>query len=139
MAESFPNGKKTLWEKENLLVTSNFSFSHSVFKRLVSQGRQKVSLCGNGLKYSAQTPFGLEQLLSVISFIEKKNSLITFTGGRTDRGIKSRSHGLFKLQGGDRTEDIPSLAEFQRRQRNIYVSKYSNQVCRCTTENNVLS
>ena len=28
---------------------SNFSFSHSVFKRLVSQGRQKVSLCGNGL------------------------------------------------------------------------------------------
>ena len=28
---------------------SNFSFSHSVFKRLVSQGCQKVSLCGNGL------------------------------------------------------------------------------------------
>ena len=28
---------------------SNFSFSHSVFKRLVSQGRQKVSSCGNGL------------------------------------------------------------------------------------------
>ena len=36
-------------EKEKLLVMSNFSFSHSVFKRLVSQGRQKVSLCGNGL------------------------------------------------------------------------------------------
>ena len=32
------------WGKRN-----NFSFSHSVFKRLVSQGRQKVSLCGNGL------------------------------------------------------------------------------------------
>ena len=28
---------------------SNFSFSHSVFKRLVSQGRQKVLFCGNGL------------------------------------------------------------------------------------------
>ena len=27
---------------------SNFFFSHSVFKRLVSQGHQKVSLCGNG-------------------------------------------------------------------------------------------
>ena len=39
---------KTLWEKEKLLVTSNFSFSHSVFKRPVSQGHQKVSLCGNG-------------------------------------------------------------------------------------------
>ena len=33
----------------SLLVTSNFSFFHSVFKRLVSQGCQKVSLCGNGL------------------------------------------------------------------------------------------
>ena len=49
MAERYPNRWKTLWEKEKLLVTSNFSFSHSVFKRLVSQGRQKVSLCGNGL------------------------------------------------------------------------------------------
>ena len=64
MAESYPNGKKTLWEKEKLLVTSNFSFSHSVFKRLVSQGRhcviavivlEKVSLCWNGLKAVEQT------------------------------------------------------------------------------------
>ena len=49
------NGKKVietgrnLWEKEKLLVKSNFSFSLIVFKRLVSQGSQKVSLCGNGL------------------------------------------------------------------------------------------
>ena len=50
------NGRKlskrvenTVWEKEKVLVTSYFSFSHSFFKRLVSQGRQKVSLCGNGL------------------------------------------------------------------------------------------
>ena len=35
--------------KEKLLVMSNFSVSHSVFKRLVSKGRQKVSLCGNWL------------------------------------------------------------------------------------------
>ena len=45
MAESYPNGKKTLWEEEKLLVTSNISFSHSIFKKLVSQRRQKVSLC----------------------------------------------------------------------------------------------
>ena len=32
--EKSPNGFKTLWEKEKLLVTSNFSFSHSVFRRL---------------------------------------------------------------------------------------------------------
>ena len=49
MAKSYRNLLKTLWEKEKLLVTNNFSFSHSVFKRLVSQGRLKVSLCGNGL------------------------------------------------------------------------------------------
>ena len=35
MAECSLNGLKTLCEKEKLLVTSNFSFSHSVFKRLV--------------------------------------------------------------------------------------------------------
>ena len=49
IAESSLNGWKTLWVTEKLLDTSNFSFSHSVFKKLVSQGRQKVSLCGNGL------------------------------------------------------------------------------------------
>ena len=31
MAESSPNGWKRLWEKEKLLVTSNFSFSPTVF------------------------------------------------------------------------------------------------------------
>ena len=35
MAESSPEGWKTLWEKEKLLVTSNFSFFYSVFKRHV--------------------------------------------------------------------------------------------------------
>ena len=41
--------EKTLWEKEKLLVTSNFSFSHSVFEKIISKGHQKLSLCGNGL------------------------------------------------------------------------------------------
>ena len=44
------NGRKSTKLVEKT-VTSNFSFSHSVFKRPVSQGRQKVSLCGNGLRY----------------------------------------------------------------------------------------
>ena len=48
MAESYPNGRKD-WEMEKLLVMSNFCFSHNVFKRLVSQGHQRVSLYGNGL------------------------------------------------------------------------------------------
>ena len=37
MEKSSSYEQKTLWEKEKLLVTSNFSFSHSVFKRLVLQ------------------------------------------------------------------------------------------------------
>ena len=36
--------------KGEIACTSNFSFSHNVFKRILSQARQKVSLCGNGLK-----------------------------------------------------------------------------------------
>ena len=40
-------GKKT--EKEKLLVTSNFSFSHDVLHSYVSLVRQNVALCGNGL------------------------------------------------------------------------------------------
>ena len=37
-------------EKRKIARYEQFFFFHSVFKQLVSQGRQKVSLCGNGLK-----------------------------------------------------------------------------------------
>ena len=42
---------------------SKFSFSHIVFKTLVSQGRQKVSLCGNGL---------------IKSFVKKRTFIILY-------------------------------------------------------------
>ena len=42
---------KNIVGKGEVACTSNFSFSHNVFKRLLSQTRQKVSLCGNGLKF----------------------------------------------------------------------------------------
>ena len=48
-AESYPKGQKTLWEMEKLLVTSNFSFSHSVFKMLVSKGVKRCHCVGMGL------------------------------------------------------------------------------------------
>ena len=57
MEESYPYRWKTQGEMEKLLVMSNFAFSHSVFKRLVSQGSQKVSLCGNGLMRMTQEAF----------------------------------------------------------------------------------
>ena len=44
MAESSPNRWETLWEKEKLLVTSNFSFSRSVFKRIGLQTRKNQGL-----------------------------------------------------------------------------------------------
>ena len=50
MVESYLNGLSTLWEKEKLLVTSNFSFSHSVFKRIKLQTRKNHGLFGRGLK-----------------------------------------------------------------------------------------
>ena len=43
--------EKTLWEKEKLLVTSNFSFSHSIFKRLVLQTCKNKGLFGKGLSH----------------------------------------------------------------------------------------
>ena len=50
------NGKKffkqveNTWVKEKLLVTSNFSISHSVFERLVQQTRTNQGLFGKGLR-----------------------------------------------------------------------------------------
>ena len=49
MAKSSQNREKTLWEKEKLLVTSNFSFSHTVFKRLGLQTHKNQGLFGKGL------------------------------------------------------------------------------------------
>ena len=49
MAEWSLNGLKTQCGKEELLVSSNFSFSHSVFKRLVLQTRKNQGLFGKGL------------------------------------------------------------------------------------------
>ena len=55
MAESSPNGQKTLWEKEKLLVTSNFSFTHSVFKRLVLQTCKNQGLFEKGLTVNTKS------------------------------------------------------------------------------------
>ena len=49
MTENSQKLWKTLWETEKLLVTSNFSFSHSVFKRIVMQTRRNQGLFGKDL------------------------------------------------------------------------------------------
>ena len=45
----FGKGLKTQWKEEKLLIMSNFSFSDSVFKRLVRQTRKNQGLFGKGL------------------------------------------------------------------------------------------
>ena len=53
----FGEGKKTLLEKEKMLVTNIFSFFHNVFKSPLSQGHLKSGLCGKELKwYARKTP-----------------------------------------------------------------------------------
>ena len=53
-------GKKQLSFKEKMLVTSIFSFSNNVFKKLVQQGRQNWLLCGKTV--SELTRLGLVQI-----------------------------------------------------------------------------
>ena len=57
MADSSLQGQKTLWEKEKLLIMSNFFFSHSVFKSLVLQTCKNQGLFGKGLKTLKKQPF----------------------------------------------------------------------------------
>ena len=41
-----------MWEKEKMKVTSIFSFSHNVFKSILSQGCYRSGLCGKELTLS---------------------------------------------------------------------------------------
>ena len=43
-----------MWEKEKMLVTSIFSFSHNVFKSLLLQGPKKSELCGKEVSKQRQ-------------------------------------------------------------------------------------
>ena len=69
MAEGFPNRYKTMWEKDKLLVTSNLSFSHSVFKRLALQTRKNQGLFGKELSQSEVVLHSTLQLLLQYDFI----------------------------------------------------------------------
>ena len=51
MKSKYYIGKKTLWEKEKLLDTSNVSFSHNVFHSYISFVCQNAVLCGSGLTH----------------------------------------------------------------------------------------
>ena len=78
MAESSPKGQKTLEEKEKLLVTSNFSFSCSVFKRFVIRKGLKT------IEEEVNSGYGPT---SSITYFDFKRSLqkTSFTDGCFDK------------------------------------------------------
>ena len=104
MAESSANGQKTLWEKEKLVVTSNFSFSHSVLKRLGLQTYIIQGFFGKGLT--------LYQLFVCLS------------DGQTDhqRSAKIRFHSLGL--GGEDKDRLLTLTSVKKRlnHSNVWLS-----------------
>ena len=55
MAERLPKGRKTTWEKEKLLMRSNFVFSPSVVIRLVLQTPKNYCLFEKGFMVTILT------------------------------------------------------------------------------------
>ena len=69
--------EKKLWEKETLLVRSNFSFSHSVFKGLVLQKRKNQGLFGKGFNPFPNKPWFLRVCSSyLLKTLEEKEKLL---------------------------------------------------------------
>ena len=61
---------ESIMGKGEIACTSNFSFSHNVFRRLLSQTRQKVSLCGNRL-----TKYQILDLSKLKAFADVKTNM----------------------------------------------------------------
>ena len=69
-------GEKTLWENEKMLVTSIFSFSHSVFKSPY-WGCYKSGLCGWELKDGKLNKNRLVAIISYMSLFRRNISLLS--------------------------------------------------------------
>ena len=81
MVECFP----TLWEKEKLLVTSNFSFSCSVFKRLVLQTHENKGLFRKELIFAIVWDWDQSQILSSGKGFMESNKSKTNPRGNEDQ------------------------------------------------------
>ena len=90
-----------MWEKEKLLVKSNFSFSHIVFKRHVPQTRKNQGLFGKGLNRRQNL-----RLTQIEAFADDKSNVtqVVFDRSETlwekkkmlDTSIFFFSHNVFK-------------------------------------------
>ena len=70
--------QKTLWEKKKLLITSNFFFSHNVFKSYLLFMRQNEYLWTRGLSLSSANALNLvkSKILSFGKGLERETSTI---------------------------------------------------------------
>ena len=107
-------GLKTLWKKKKLLVTSNYSFSLCVFKRLIEQACKKL-----GLVWESVNSFTNDKIYDLIksevfadnklnitqrflfdmieNIVEKKKMLVTSTLSFSQNVFKRRfSLGSFR-------------------------------------------
>ena len=85
MVECSPNGQKTLGEKEKLLVMSNFSFSHSVFKRHVLHTHKNQGLFGKGLTLYQTTKFTSILTLGNIQVLLPFPTMLSNTSSQKNR------------------------------------------------------
>ena len=76
MVEIPPKGYETLWKKDKLLVTSNFSFSCSVFKILALQTGKNKALFGDVLNVVNSEL--LETLSNKLRIVDKKKNIRPF-------------------------------------------------------------
>ena len=67
MAVNSQKGYKTLWKKEKWLIMSHFSFSHSVFKRLVLQTHKKQGLFRKGLRHNPKFNLPSDDKIAALS------------------------------------------------------------------------
>ena len=98
MAKSYLKGQKTLWEKEKLLATSNFSFSHGVFKGLVLQTRKNKGFSGKGLNMELVNKWQTTNLIFTImakSYLKGQKTLWEMEKLLATSNF-SFSHGVFK-------------------------------------------
>ena len=73
MAKRFSKQVENMWETDELLITSNSSFSHSVFKTLALETRKNQGLFGKGL---IQVPL-LKHVRKVVGGLRKESCVST--------------------------------------------------------------
>ena len=99
-----------MWEKEKLLVASNFFFSHNVFHRYVSLMHQNEALCGNGLRNRDPDGRVYNRAVLDISVVLWETILAISDSIETSSPIETETIGVVSLS----TTEITEMIRFQK-------------------------